>query len=70
MVVFQQVCGRCLRLVFLPVLPQGKCVKPGIPFAALDGVGFCLFSSLLSLPWGQPCFCSADDWVVVPKVEC
>lgn len=45
MVVFQQVCGRCLRLVFLPVLPQGKCVKPGIPFTALDGVGFCLFFS-------------------------
>lgn len=43
MVVFQRVCGRCPRLVFLPVLPQGKCVKPGIPFAALDGVGFCLF---------------------------
>lgn len=73
MVIFQQGCGGCLGLVFLPVLPQvlgvTQCVKPGIPFTALDRVGFCLFF-LPSLPWAQPCFCSAADWVAVPKAEC
>lgn len=76
LVIFQQVCSRrlrCFGLGFLPVFPQvlsvTQCVKPGMPLAALHRMGFCLFF-LLFLPWAQPCFCSAADWVAVPKVEC
>lgn len=71
--------GELLWVGFLPVLPQvlgvTQCVKPGIPFAALDRVGFYTFFFLLSFPWAQLLFCSwlgcrAQGWMLTPTPLC